>query len=195
MRGWMRVLLWAVILLACAGVGAFIGSRSNPFPPGVPDPGATPPSESPSPTPSEDVVRSVSMISRTTHTYHVGGSCTSAWRLEGRLRISASGRIRGRGVARLRPGAGCDFPSAQIQARRVRVRFLGRREGASLEVRFRVGALMPPGSQDLGAFVRTLGTLRISIPEREGAEVRKRTRIEDPEDEIYASATTIRLRV
>lgn len=193
MRGWMRVLLWAVILLACAGVGAFIGSRSNPFPPGVPDPGATPPSESSSPPPPEDVVRSITMISRTTHTYHVGGSCTSAWRLEGRLRISASGRIRGRGVAHLRPGADCDFPSAQVQARRVLVRFLGRREGDSLELGFRVGALTPAGSQDLGAFVRTFGTLRISVPERAGAEVTERTRIEDPEDEIYASATTIRL--
>ena len=195
MRGWMRVLLWAVILLACAGVGAFIGSRSNPFPPGVPDPGATPPTESPSQPPPEVVVRSIRMTSRTTHTYHVGGSCTSAWRLEGRLRISESGRIRGRGLARLQRGADCDFPSAQIQARRVLVRFLGRRDGDSLELRFRVGAVTPAGSQDLGAFVRTLGTLRISIPERAGAEVGKRSRIEDPEDEIFAAATTIRLRV
>jgi hypothetical protein len=194
MRGWMRVLLWAVILLACAGVGAFIGSRSNPFPPGVPDPGATSPTESPSPPPSEAVVRAVTMISRTTHTYHVGGSCTSAWRLEGRLRIAGSGRISGRGISRLQPGAGCDFPSAQVQARRVLVRFLGRREGGALELRFGVGEVMPAGSQDLGAFVETLGTLRISIPERAGGEVSKPTRIEDPEDEIYASVTTIRLR-
>ena len=194
MRGWARVLLWVVILLACAGVGAFIGSRSNPFPPGVPDPGATPPSESLSPTPPELVRWSITMVSRTTHTYHVGGSCTSAWHLDGRLRISEAGRIRGRGIARLRPGAGCDFPSAQVQARRVVVLVSGRREGDVLALRFEVGQVLPPGAQDLGAFVKTLGELRMTIPERAGAEVSKPSRIEDPEDEIYASVTTIRLR-
>jgi hypothetical protein len=187
------VLLWAVILLACAGVGAFIGSRSNPFPPGVPDPGATSPSESASPSP-EFVEWPVTMTSRTTHTYHVGGSCTSGWHLRGRLRISEAGRIRGRGVARLQPGARCDFPSAQVQARRVVVLFHGRRAGVSLDLRFEAASVLPAGSQDLGAFVKTLGTLRMSIPERAGAEVRERARIEEPEDEIYASVTTIRLR-
>jgi hypothetical protein len=189
------VLLWVVILLACAGVGAFIGSRSNPFPPGVPDPGAAP-SEGPSPSspPPALVDRSITMVSRTTHTYHVGGSCTSAWRVEGRIRISASGRVSGRGVARLQPGARCDFPSAQVQTRRVVVRFLGRRDGRELELRFREGSRVPVGSQDLGAFLKTLETLRVVIPERAGSEVSKPTRVEDPEDEIYASVTTVRLR-
>jgi hypothetical protein len=187
------VLLWAVILLACAGVGAFIGSRSNPFPPGVPDPGATSPTESASPSP-EFVEWPVTMTSRTTHTYHVGGSCTSDWRLEGRLRISEVGRLDGHGVARLRPGARCDFPSAQVQARRIVVLFHGRREGDTLDLRFEEGSVRPAGSQDLGAFLKTLGTLRISIPERGGAKVTERTRIEEGEDEVYASLTTIRLR-
>jgi hypothetical protein len=191
MRGWARVLLWVVILLACAGVGAFIASRSNPFPPGIPDPQAR---DSPSPSPPELVEWSVTMVSRTTHTFHVGGSCRSAWRLEGRLRIVPSERITGRGVARLQPGAGCDFPSAQVQARRIVVRFLGLRDGDELELRFREVERTPAGSQDLGAFVKTLETLRVAIAERAGSEVRKQTRIEDPEDEIYASVTTIRLR-
>jgi hypothetical protein len=191
MRGWARVLLWVVILIACAGLGAFIGSRSNPFPPAVPDSG---PGDSPSPSPPDLVEWSITMVSRTTHTFHVGGACRSAWRLEGRLRISASERITGRGVARLQPGAGCDFPSAQVQARRIMVRFLGLREGKGLELRFREVERMPIGSQDLGAFVKTLETLRVAIDEQAGSEARKRTRIEDPEDEIYASVTTIRLR-
>ena len=175
MRGWSRGLLWIGILLACAGVGAFIGSRSNPFPPGVRDPGA-PPSDGPSQSPPPPLVElSVTMVSRTTHTYHVGGSCTSAWRLEGRIRISASGRVRGRGVARLQPGAGCDFPSAQVQTRRVVVRFLGRRDGRELELRFRDESRVPVGSQDLGAFLKTLETLRVVIPERAGSEVSKPT--------------------
>ena len=192
MRGWVRVLLWAVILLACAGVGAFIGSRSNPFPPGVPDPGAQP-SDGPSPSPPELDEWPITMVSRTTHTFRVGGSCTSAWRVKGTLRISVADRITGRGVARLQRGAGCDFPSAQVQAERILVEFLGRREGDELDLRFRDVGRMPAGSQDLGAFVKTLETLRVAIVERAGSEVRKQTRIEDPEDEIYRSATTIRL--
>lgn len=191
-RGWTRVLLWVVILLACAGVGAFIGSRSNPFPPGVPDPGAQP-SDGPSPSPPEFDEWPITMVSRTTHTFHVGGSCTSAWRLKGTLRVSAAGRITGDGVARLQSDAGCDFPSAQVQAERIVVHFIGRREGDELDLRFRDVGRMPAGSQDLGAFVKTLETLRIAIAERPGSEVRKQTRIEDPEDEIYRSATTIRL--
>jgi hypothetical protein len=38
-----------------------------------------------------------------------------------------------------------------------------------------------------------LDGLRFSIPERAGAEVTERKRIEDPQDEIYRSVTTIRL--
>jgi hypothetical protein len=190
----VRVLLWAVILLACAGVGAFLASRSNPFPPGVPDPGATQPTDSPSPSPPAVVEWSIAMTSRTTHTYHVGGSCTSDWSLQGRLLITDAGRIRGRGVARLQPGAHCDFPSAQVQARRIVVLFRGRREGEALDLRFQDGSVQPAGSQDLGAFLKTLGTLRVSIPERAAAKVSEPARIEDPEDEIYRSVTTVRLR-
>ncbi|HET6790244.1 MAG TPA: hypothetical protein VFI35_01500 [Actinomycetota bacterium] len=192
MRGWVRVLLWGVILLACAGVGAFIGSRSNPFPPGVPDPGAQP-SDGPSPSPPELDEWPITMVSRTTHTFRVGGSCTSAWRVKGTLRIFVTDRITGRGVARLQRGAGCDFPSAQVQAEQVLVEFLGRREGDELDLRFQEVGRKPAGSQDLGAFVKALETLRVAIVEQPGSEVRKQTRIEDPEDEIYRSATTIRL--
>ncbi|HEX4941561.1 MAG TPA: hypothetical protein VFW51_03425 [Actinomycetota bacterium] len=192
MRGWTRVLLWGVILLACAGVGAFVGSRSNPFPPGVPDPGAQP-SDGPNPSTPELDEWPITMVSRTTHTFHVGGACTSAWRVKGTLRISVADRITGRGVARLQPGAGCDFPSAQLQAERIVVEFLGRRDGNELDLRFRDVGRIPAGSQDLGAFVKTLETLRVAIAERPGSEVRKQARIEDPEDEIYRSATTVRL--
>jgi hypothetical protein len=191
-RGWVRVLLWGVILLACAGVGAFIGSRSNPFPPGVPDPGAQP-SDGPSPSPPELDEWPITMVSRTTHTFRVGGSCTSVWRVKGTLSISVTDRITGRGVARLQRGAGCDFPSAQVQAERVLVEFLGRRGGENLDLRFRDVGRMPAGSQDLGAFVKTLETLRVAIVERPGSEIKEKTRIEDPEDEIYRSTTTIRL--
>ena len=192
MRGWEKAFLWTGILLLCAGVGAFIASRTNPFPPGVRDPVA-PPSESPSPS-TVDLVRwSLTMSSRTTHTYHVGGSCTSDWSLEAEIELTGSGRVDGRGVARLQPGAKCDFPSAQVQARRVVVVITGVRDGEELALRFQDAGRKPAGSQDLGGFLKTLETLRFSIPERAGAEASKPKRIEDPEGEVYASVTTIRL--
>ena len=198
MRGWKNVLLWAGILLACAGVGAFIASRSNPFPPGVRDPTALPsesPSGSPSPSASDgDLVQwSVTMTSRTKHTYHVGGSCTSDWRVRGEIELNESGHVDGHGVAKLQPGARCDFPSAQIQARRVDIAIVGRRDGDELDLHFSEIGRLPQGSQDLGAFLRTLPTLRFSIPERAGADASKPKRIEDPDGEVYASVTRIRL--
>jgi hypothetical protein len=192
MRGWEKAFLWTGILLLCAGVGAFIASRTNPFPPGVRDPVALP-SESPSPS-TVDLVRwSLTMSSRTTHTYHVGGSCTSDWQLEGEIELTESGRVDGRGVARLQPGAKCDFPSAQVQARQVVVAIVGIRDGDELDLRFQDAGRKPEGSQDLGGFLKTLTTLRFSIPERAGAAASKPKRIEDPEGEVYASVTTIRL--
>jgi hypothetical protein len=192
MRGWEKAFLWTGILLLCAGVGAFIASRTNPFPPGVRDPVALP-SGSPSPS-TVDLVRwSLTMSSRTTHTYHVGGSCTSDWHLEGEIELTGSGRVDGRGVARLQPGATCDFPSAQVQTRQVVVAIVGIRDGDELDLRFQDAGRKPGGSQDLGGFLKTLTTLRFSIPEREGAEASKPKRIKDPEGEVYASVTTIRL--
>ena len=192
MRGWQKAFLWTGILLLCAGVGAFIASRTNPFPPGVRDPVALP-SESPSPS-TVDLVRwSLTMASRTTHTYHVGGSCRSDWHLEGEIELTESGRVDGRGVARLQPGAKCDFPSAQVQARRVVVAIVGVRDGDELDLRFQDAGRKPAGSQDLGGFLKTLETLRFSIPERAGAAASKPKRIEDPAGEVYASVTTIRL--
>ena len=195
MRGWLKALLWVGILLACAGVGAFLASRSNPFPPGVPDPGAVPSeSVSPSSTPVEVEVRSLRLVSRTMHTYHVGGSCSSDWRMDTAVRIAASGRVRGRGVARLLPGAACDFPSAQVQARRIVLRVVGRSDGARVTLRFRTGAIVPFAAQDLGAFLETIETLRFSIPEGSGARATKSKRITTPNGDVFASTTSVRLR-
>jgi hypothetical protein len=188
-RGWTKGIVWVGILLGCAAVGAFIASRSNPFPPGVPDPGAVP-SETPSPSPpAAEVTRwTLSMTSRSTHTYRVGGSCTSDWRMErGRIRVSGSGRVRGRGVAQLLPGASCDFPSAQVQARRIEIGILGRRDGGRLQLRFRIEEVLPPGSQDLGALAGTLERLRLTIRERSGARASERARIERPDGDVVAS--------
>ena len=194
-RWWLKVLMWAGILLLCAGAGAFLASRSNPFPPGVPDPGAVP-SESPSasPTPVEVEVRSLRLVSRTNHTYHVGGSCTSDWRMDTAVRISAAGRVRGRGVARLLPGAACDFPTAQVQARRIALRVVGRTNGVTVVVRFRTGDVVPFAAQDLGAFLDTIETVRFSLPDRSPSRQAKSKEIVTPNGDVFASHTTVRLR-
>lgn len=194
MRGWRKALFWAWILLACAGIGAFIASRSNPFPPGVRDTGAQPSqSHTPSPTPEEVTPWVLTMASRTIHRYRVGGSCTSDWRMKARIRVSEDGRVVGRGAARLRPGAGCDFPSAQVQTTRVDVRIVGRRDGGALDLRFRDRRVEPAGSQDLGGFIETLRRIRFLLPERTGANVSERARVEDLDGEIHAAVTEIRL--
>jgi hypothetical protein len=69
----------------------------------------------------------------------------------------------------------------------------GRRDGDELDLRFLQAGLKPLGSQDFGGFLETLKTLRFSLPDRAGADARKQKRIENPDGEIYASVTRIRL--
>jgi hypothetical protein len=187
-RGWVKVLLWIGILLGCAGIGAFVASRSNPFPPEVAP-------ESPTPTPpGEPAIRwRLTMDSRTRHVYRVGGECTSDWRLLGTIRVTERGVVRGAGVARLRPGSGCDFETAQVQARAVTVRVSGKRIGDRLRVRFSVGDVSPSGAQDLGGFVETLPAMRFSIPEEDGASLAAPTQVQDADGESHVARTTVGL--
>ena len=194
MRGWAKVLLWVAILLACAGVGARLAYLFPEW--AIRDAPQSDPSVIPSPSPTKpEIVRwSLTVSSRTTHTYRVGGSCTGDWGMRGAIRATESGRIRGRGLARLQLGARCDFPSAQVQVRRVVVQIVGRREGDELALRFREIRRRPVGSQDLGGFLETLPTLGFSIPERAGAQASMRTEIENSDGEIFSAFTRIRLR-
>ena len=190
MRGWLKFVLWVLVLIVCAGIGAFVASRSNLFPPEVRVPS---PSESPSPSVEPPTRWRLTMTSRTSHTYRVGGSCTSDWRMRARIRVEPDGAVTGEGVARLLPGARCDFPSGQVQAATVAIRITGARDGRSLDLRLRPLDVEPTGAQDLGGFVRTLPATRFSIKERDGATARRSTRVEDPPDEIQLARTTLTL--
>src|SRR5215210_639931 len=126
MRGWLKAVIWALIRLACAAVGAFVASRSNLFPPEVRV--SPPPSPADAgPTSEPPAHRTLTMVSRTSHAYHVGGSCTSDWRMRAQIRVTDDGAATGRGVAHLLPGAGCDFPTAQVQSRSVSIAIEGER--------------------------------------------------------------------
>ena len=187
MRALGKVVLWGLILLACAGVGAFLASRSNPFPPEVAP-------ERPTPTPAEEEpARWILMLtSRTTHTVRVGGACTSDWRMRARIRVTPEGTVLGRGRARLQPGAGCDFETAQVQARAVRVRVVGQRIGDGLRLMFRVEELEPTGAQDLGGLVETIPEMRFTIAERDGATVSGPTQVVVADD-THVARTTLRI--
>ena len=51
----LKVVLWMLAFAAAVGAGAFVASRSNPFPPGVEDPGARPTVAPKSPSPTANV--------------------------------------------------------------------------------------------------------------------------------------------
>jgi hypothetical protein len=160
-RRWVKVIVWTGVFTACAGAGAYVAAHTNPFPPGVEDPGARPTTPPPtSPAPSEQRWTLV-MLNATRHELHVGGACRSTWRTTGSVTIRRDGSAGGRAKARLRRW-GCDFPVAQVQTRTVDLRIRGSLQG-HLVLRFSEAGSSPPGSQDLGGFVATIPLLRPSI--------------------------------
>ena len=163
MRRGVKVVVWTGVFAASAGAGAYVAAHTNPFPPGVEDPGAR--STSPPPTSSALATErwSLEMTTTSSHQLHVGGSCRSAWETSGLVTIRLSGAASGSGIATLLPAPPvCDFPTAQIQTRKIRLVVTGRRSGNRLVIRFAVDDLAPTGSTDLGGFVETL---RLLAPE------------------------------
>jgi hypothetical protein len=157
----LRVVVLIVVLAACAGVGAFVASRSNPFPPGVTDPGARPtePTEQPEP----PVVRWVgTSVVRTTHRLFVGGSCRTDWRVRVLVRQDGN-RLEGRATARLVGRVRCDFPTAQLQTRSLLLQAEGRIRGPAMRLTFAEEGRAPGGSMDLGALLPLLDRIRADL--------------------------------
>jgi len=157
-RRWVKLFVWSSVFLLCAGAGAYVAAHTNPFPPGVEDPGArptTPPPTSPAPTAQR---WNLVMYSATRHDLHVGGSCRSGWRTTGLITIDPDGSVSGDARARL-SGWSCDFPVAQVQTRLVQLIVSGRSSDGRVTLRFRRSGVTPAGSQDLGGFTATIGQL------------------------------------
>lgn len=191
----LKVVLWVVVFAVAAGAGAFMASRSDPFPPGVEDPGArpTPTRTAPSPT-----AWTIGMVSDTTHRLHVGGTCRSDWGITGTITIQPNGRAAGDANAVLRAPATCDFPQSQVQAKKIRLMVTGRLAGGSLRLSFSEAGRTPVGSQDLGGFTNTLSLIhpeiRLPADARRGRATVKATR---PDGDLgtYASDSAVEVAI
>ena len=168
----IKVAVWAAVFLACVGVGAFIAAHTDPFPPGVDRPGASPTgsvSTTPSPSPVPSPVKWVgSLKSLTYHQLYVGGRCTTRWRGYLRFTVADSGRIEGGGAVHLSGPLMCDFPIAQVQTRRVGLVVTGRVGDGHLTLRLVPTAISPSSSHDFGGFDAFL-PVRITLTVRHDA--------------------------
>lgn len=158
----VKVLVWVLVLLAFAGAGAYVASRTDPFPPGVTDPGAratATPSELPGSSPSGTAQPSRWQLTadvRSVHVLHVGGECRSDWEVQSVLSERPDGTLTGEGLATLAGDAGCDFATADTQTEVVVLTVRGGRRDDLVILRAEADGLDPVGSKDLGGFVATL---------------------------------------
>ena len=158
--------MWTLVFAACAGAGAYVAGHTNPFPPGVEDPGARPPvtpTGSPTQPGGRQDVAVGTLTARSTHRLHYGGSCRSDWRATWKVVLGAGGELaNGQATATLVPGtAGCDFSQAQVQTKRVDLTVTGTwsrgpTDELRVKLRFADPRVDPIGSQDLGGFLATL---------------------------------------
>lgn len=163
----LKIVLWVLAFGVAAGLGAFAASRSNPFPPGVEDPGARPAASAsasqPTSSPAGGQRWSLHMVSKTRHRLHEGGTCLSDWVTTGELETVSDGVIEGDAVATLEPPAGCPFEQAQVQTDTVTLRVVGRLRGGRIRLSFTETSRSPAGSQDLGGFIATLPRIAPSL--------------------------------
>ncbi len=194
----IKVAVWAAVFLACAGVGAFIAAHSNPFPPGVDRPGASPtaivsftPSPSPAPLP---VKWAGSLQSSTYHQLYVGGRCTTRWRGSLRFTVAGSGKVEGKGAATLAGHLECDFPIAQVQVRRVTLAISGRVREGRLTLHLTQTAISPSSGHDFGGFVAFL-PVRITLTVRHNAASDRfdRQHVDEQGRGVYSWSTSVRL--
>lgn len=167
----VKIILWVVVFAAAVAAGAFMASRSDPFPPGVEDPGARPTvTPTRTPTPPGPTVWALEMTSATAHHLHVGGSCRSDWQVRGTITIQPNGTAAGQGSAVLSGPATCDFPQSQVQTKKIALVVTGTLAGGSLRLSFSEAGRTPVGSQDLGGFTNTLHWIRPVLRIRDGSE-------------------------
>jgi hypothetical protein len=194
MRKTLRVGAGVVVLLGAAGIGALIAAHSNPFPPGVEDPGVAS-TVSATPTPAESQTWALTLQSKTSHELFVGGSCTTNW--SGRLLVTvdAQRHVQGTGQARLIGQRVCDFPNAQLQVRKINLLVQGQRYGDRFLFRLAEAGRSPARARDYGGFTNTVfgRPLRISL-DGGGTATIQLSRNDDTGRGRFASSTRLRIR-
>ena len=163
--------MWTIVFAACAAVGAVVAANTNPFPPGVDDPGersgaASTPATGDPPGPTGAWLVRIDI--RTYHDLLVGGRCAANWRIDIGIAV-ADGPIESAGTATLKSELRCDEPTAQVQAERIDLRAVGVLRGGELRFRLEEVGRSPAGSQELSGFLETIPTVRIAIAARDGA--------------------------
>jgi hypothetical protein len=191
----LKIAIWVVVFAACAGVGAFVASRSNPFPPGVEDPGAHQ-TLTPTPTQPAPTAWDLSMHVDSQHTLHEGGACRSDWDVSGTIEIQPNGKASGVADAKVAAPASCDFAQSQVQTKELRLVITGTRAAGVLKLSFSEGGRTPVGSQDLGGFTNTLHFIQpvVKLPAdaQRGNAATKVTR-SDGDLGSYSSTSALRL--
>ena len=158
----LKVLVWALVFAAFIGAGAYQASRSDPFPPGVEDPGARPTVTPTSPSPTASVWNLTMDIS-SRHALHVGGSCRTDWTVTGSITVQPNGRAAGDANAKLAAPAACDFSQAQVQTKAIRLVVVGKTIDGKLRLGFSEAGRTPVGSQDLGGLTNTLSLIHPEV--------------------------------
>jgi hypothetical protein len=169
-RRLLRVAAWAAVFLACAGVGAVIAARTDPFPPGVEDPGIRPLPSTGTEAPGLVTWPAV-LSSRTWHDLPVGGRCATSWRTELKLVVDDAGSVTIDGTAHLNGDLRCEFPTAQLQSEQLKIVGSGRLRDSEFTFTIREAGRLPLGSKDYGGLTNTLNFLRFRIPADDGASV------------------------
>jgi hypothetical protein len=189
----VKVVLVIGAFIGAFALGAYVASRTTPFPPEV-DPGARPtPSKTLAP-PAGAQGWTLRLVSRSEHQLHSGGSCWSDWTGRDPLIIGPDGQASSTLVAQLSGDAGCDFSQVQDQTQAVVLRVSGRMRGEVLHLTFTPDSVDPAGSQDLGGFVATLPfEASIQVPDQGTGTARVRTRADDGNDGAYRADIGLRL--
>ena len=196
MRRVAKVLVWTVVFAACAAVGAVVAANTNPFPPGVEDPG-TRPETGTSVAPTDQLEPSeaggswlVRIDTRTYHDLFVGGRCAANWRIDIGI-ATADGPIDSAGAGSLKSSLRCDEPTAQVQAERIELRAVGSLRNGELHFRLEETGRSPAGSQELSGFLETIPTLRLVMPARDGATASFDLELPDGGQGTFGAAGTV----
>jgi hypothetical protein len=193
-----KIVIWTLVFTACAGVGAWVAANTNPFPPGVEDPGvrtsagatATPTAE---PTAGPGGSWLVRIDARTYHDLFVGGRCAANWRIDAGIAVT-EGPIDGAGAATLKSDLRCDEPTVQVQADRIDLRAVGVIRDGELRFRLEETGRSPAGAQELSGFLNTIPTLRLSMPASDGATATFDVEIPDGGQGTFGAVGTVVVR-